>query len=377
MASLSTPLPKVGSIKARLKSFVQSYPVLWRHYRGLKLQWKRFVLLRCFMYDIVHTFRYMHWAPGGDEKIQLTSELIFQYHKIEKGLVMPGPKRLFGLEPVSQTMMLLERWGRAAHCTTDPVYAGALEALRAYRTRVFEHQLDREGRILPVLDTFLAGQPAGCPELRTPRELPSLRMPECDAYASFASLAEARRSVRNFSELPVPTQMIENAVRVAQLSPSACNRQPCRLYLISEDPLKTRLLSHQNGNRGFGHVVPHVAVIVSDEACFFDSTERHEPYIDGGLFAMSLAFALRAQGIGSCCLNWCVKPETDRAAHALLGIRNSERIIMLMAIGFPAPNVMVPRSPRKVLSDVLIQIQSTVPAREGSSGNVTAAQIEG
>jgi nitroreductase len=128
------------------------------------------------------------------------------------------------------------------------------------------------------------------------------------------------------------------------------------MYLVSDEPLKSRLLSHQNGNRGFGHLVPHVGVITANEACFFDASERHEPYIDGGLFAMSLSLALRAQGVGSCCLNWCVRPKTDRAAHSLLGIARSERIIMLMAIGYPASNTFVPRSPRKSLSDILIRL---------------------
>ncbi len=70
---------------------------------------------------------------------------------------------------------------------------------------------------------------------------------------------------------------------------------------------------------------------------------------------MSLTLALASQGVSSCCLNWCVPPANDRAAHRLLGIPASERIVMFMAIGHAPPGCQVPKSPRRELGQVLVQ----------------------
>ncbi len=75
---------------------------------------------------------------------------------------------------------------------------------------------------------------------------------QTSAHDSFAQLALARRSVRDFADAPVPNDALREAVRLAQLSPSACNRQPCRVYAVTESARMAELLEYQNGNRGFG-----------------------------------------------------------------------------------------------------------------------------
>jgi len=98
-----------------------------------------------------------------------------------------------------------------------------------------------------------------------------------------------------------------------------------------------------------------LAIIVADTGVFFDASERHEPYIDGGLFSMSFMYALTSQGIATCCLNWCVTPENDKQLKRLLDIPANEVVIMLMAVGHPEDESFVPRSPRKRVTDQLIE----------------------
>jgi hypothetical protein len=47
-----------------------------------------------------------------------------------------------------------------------------------------------------------------------------------------------------------------------------------------------------------------------------------EPALDGGLFLMSFLLALESQGLASCCLNFCVGPQTDRWRTASAISRN-------------------------------------------------------
>lgn len=347
---MSSPL----SLKQRVKQSLQSRPALWNTYWRVKQELRRLLMLRYFAYDIANSYRAMFWRSANTRLPSLSAELLFQYHKLEKGLVMPGKKRLFGLDPARATIKLMRRWREVGHRPDDLVFLGALTTLRSYHARVTQHQLDPRGVILPELDSFLATCAHEAALAPTPQALQHPLVTELSPAAAFRSLAEARRSVRDFLPQPVPQALLDEAVKLAQLSPSACNRQPCRVYVVSDEEGKKRLLSLQNGNAGFGHLAPHVAVVTADEAYFFDVSERHEPYIDGGLFSMSLILALRSLGVASCCLNWCVAPANDKAAHGVLGLPASQRIVMLMVIGYAPDDCAVPLSPRRALDDTLI-----------------------
>jgi len=139
----------------------------------------------------------------------------------------------------------------------------------------------------------------------------------------------------------------------AQLSPSACNRQPCRIRIVSDSESKRRLLALQNRNRGFGHLVPHIAIVTADERCFFGVSEQHGPYNKWRSVRHELHPVFARSGFGTCCLKCCVPSSTDRAAHHLLDIPSVERIIMLIAIGYANDDCHVPRSARSDLSDVI------------------------
>lgn len=341
------------SLKVRLKRYLQAKPAIWGGYWSAKQQVRRVALLRYFLHDMANVYSAMYWSERRSGRTALSSELLFQYHKLEKGLVMPGPRRLFGIEPALAVMDLCRRWQRLDLPLSDPVFAGAIETLCSYLLRLETDHLDPSGSIAPAVQQFLREFPLREPALSTPMSLPAPH-DKVAAPGSFSDLAWARRSVRDFQPMPVSVNVLRQAARDAQLSPSACNRQPCRIRVISEDKMKAALLRLQNGNRGFGDRAPHIAVVTADARCFFDASERHEPYIDGGLFAMSFILSLRDQGVGSCCLNWCVSPQLDKAAHALLGLPAAERIVMLIAIGYEAEGCMVPRSARRDEADVLI-----------------------
>lgn len=370
-------------VKAYLKARLQACERCYRVYTGLKYQLKTWSRLRYFLHDLAVARHYMVWRPfGAPGYEQLCSELLFYYHKIEKGLCMPGPRRLFGVEPAVRIIELLKLWQRCGFDPDDPIYRGAVDSLAAYRNRIEDGKLDPARRILPAVATFLASATGTEPEetLPTPLRISAARIAAAGCHATLRELYQVRRSYRNFAPRAVDSGIVRDAVAMAQLSPSACNRQPCRVYVVDDAVLKQELLSFQNGNAGFGHLVPHVAVITADSRCFFDASERNEPYVDGGLFSMSLIYALLAQGIVSCCLNWCVPVATDREFHRRFGIHASELIIMLLAFGYPLDENVVPQSPRKAEGRVLLELTAELrapgrPSRDGPFRPVTGGSL--
>src|SRR5919198_65871 len=58
---------------------------------------------------------------------------------------------------------------------------------------------------------------------------------------AFLELMETRRSVRHFSDEPVPWELIENALRTAGTAPSGANQQPWTFVVVSDPAVKAEI----------------------------------------------------------------------------------------------------------------------------------------
>jgi nitroreductase len=156
----------------------------------------------------------------------------------------------------------------------------------------------------------------------------------------------SRRSIRNYTKDKVPADLITRAVKLAIRTPSVCNRQAWHVYTLQNEALIKKALSYQNGNKGFGENVSNLLILCSDLAAFDVSSERYQHWIDGGMFSMSLVWALHSLGISSCCLNWSKDPFDDLAFRNAFNIKPSHSILMMVAIGYPEEEVIVCDSAR-------------------------------
>ena len=340
-------------LKTIIRNLASRHPRLRHLYEGARHAYHHLRKLAYFGSDARMAYRHMQWQPQGRIRYwALSAELLFQYHKLEKGLCMPGKKRFFGYNPATTTLALLGVWRQRGYPLNDPIYLGAIETLRAYRARINLTPPERGLELFAGLDAELARSPNEQKALSTPR--PEMDATPVGANEFFPALMRARRSIRSFSPIPAEPERIEHAIAMAQLSPSGCNRQPARVHCYADRAQIDPLLALQNGNRGFGQTASTLLVLTAEASGFFDASERHAPYIDGGMFAMSLILGLQAVGLSTCCLNWGVSPQDDRRAHKLGNIPESERIVMFILVGYPDVTALVPRSPRRALESVCI-----------------------
>jgi nitroreductase len=179
-----------------------------------------------------------------------------------------------------------------------------------------------------------------------------LSAPPPVAYGDLLKLAFRRRSVRWFLPRPVPRDLIDKAVEVAAYSPSACNRQPFEFRIFDEPERARRVAGVPLGTRGFDHNFPAVVVVVARQRAYFDEKDRHVVYIDGALGAMSFVLALETLGLSSCCINWPDVEKQEREMAELLRLEPDERPVMLIAVGYPDPDALVPASGKKSLDNL-------------------------
>ncbi|MGE5865081.1 MAG: nitroreductase family protein [Rhizobacter sp.] len=345
---MQTTAPSFKQLQGTLRQRVPFLYGLLRQGRHRMHWWAK---MRYYLHDMKHAVSHMFWDQRVNTYEKLSAELIFQFHKLEKGLCMPGKPRFFGRDPVMATCRLVERWKAQGFAQNDPVFVGAIETLRAYRTRLGDTPPPAAdaGPIFEALERALMSVPPQ-PEFATPRPY---RQTDAEVSAMFDQLCQDRRSVRAFDSRVVPLPVLEGAIQAAQLSPSACNRQPCRVHVYRDRERIDSLLKLQNGNAGFGHMLNTLLVIAADGNSFFDASERNEPYVDGGLFSMSLILALQARGVATCCLNWCVSPATDLEAHRRGDIPAHHKIIMYLAVGYPLEGALAPKSARRPTDSIV------------------------
>jgi nitroreductase len=66
-------------------------------------------------------------------------------------------------------------------------------------------------------------------------------MPASEAAARFYDVMRRRRTVRMFSDRPVPRETIEWVIRAAGTSPSGANKQPWRFVAVSDPGVKRKI----------------------------------------------------------------------------------------------------------------------------------------
>jgi nitroreductase len=164
----------------------------------------------------------------------------------------------------------------------------------------------------------------------------------------------SRHSIRHFADGPVDLTLIRQAIQMAISTPSVCNRQAWRVYVLPDDDLKERALRRQNGNRGFSEQIAVLLVVACDLRQFVSIGERNQPWIDGGMFAMSLLLALHSLGLGTCCLNWSVDRDADEELREAIGIAECDVVLMMIAVGNLADQFLVARSERRDISKIMI-----------------------
>jgi nitroreductase len=169
----------------------------------------------------------------------------------------------------------------------------------------------------------------------------------------FNQFYEARHSIREFSTEPVDASLIKECVGLAMRAPSVCNRQPWRVYCVTDKEKIHDLIEIQGGGRGFSKEVDKLLVTSVDLAEFYANGERNECYVEGGIILQSLLLCLHGKGLGACPLNWCVSRKIDRMARQKLPIQSRHTIVAFIAVGNLKDKTKYARSGRRPVEDIL------------------------
>jgi nitroreductase len=191
----------------------------------------------------------------------------------------------------------------------------------------------------------------------------------------------ARRSVRDFSDRPVPRRWIELAVEAASTAPSGAHKQPWTFVLVGDPAMKRRIReaaeeeereNYVGGRmnqewqaaleplgtdwqKPFLETVPWIVVVFEQRYGLDEAGERaHNYYVKEsvGIATGMFLTALHRMGLASLTHT----PSPMRFLSDLLERPENERPFVLIPIGYPAEECRVPDIARKSLSEVLVEV---------------------
>lgn len=193
-----------------------------------------------------------------------------------------------------------------------------------------------------------------------------------------ALLAEMtrRRSCRAFSGDPVPRDLIEKVIAVAHTAPSGANRKPWRFVAVDDAGLKRRIreAAEEEERENYGRRFPKEWLEALDPL----GTDPHKPFLEIAPWLVVI-FRMDWEEVGGKRLhNYYPTESTGIAAgmfimachqvglatlthtpspmgflRDLLGRPPNEKPFLLIPVGFPASDCVVPDIPKKPLEAAL------------------------
>ena len=169
---------------------------------------------------------------------------------------------------------------------------------------------------------------------------------------NYTEAIKTRHSVRSFSNQKIKDEDIIDCLQASLHTPSACNRQMCKIYQIADKHKKEKLSDVIMGLSGFEKDGVTYFVFTYDISAFSFYGERNQGYFNTGLFAMNFVNALHFKGIGSCFLQWANNSKDDLYIRKVLGIPPNEKIVVILAAGYYQEECIIPKSYRKSVQEI-------------------------
>ncbi len=302
----------------------------------------------CYILDALRYSRHSNSIGVNGNVRRLAANITYQYHVVEKGFCMPNRRWNFGhpkiLALVADCHAFLDRYG-----SDNEQLRCAVGVLKTY---LDEHKTAG----VEVPDDIRQSIERLADRLPDVTRVEQKRMSRDEFFthvnSSFPEFAKSRASVRSYSTKPVPTSEIIAAVELAKSAPSACNRQATHVYVLSGRELIDSVLAYQNGNKGFGHLADKALVLTADLSSFRGAQERNFGWMDSGIFAMNLLYALHHRGIGACPLNAGISPSSEAEVRRLCGIPPEEIVTLFISCGYVPDFIDLAKSERKSTEEI-------------------------
>lgn len=198
---------------------------------------------------------------------------------------------------------------------------------------------------------------------------------------AFLDEMRRRRTVRDFSDLPVPRDIIETCLLAAGTAPNGANRQPWRFVAVADAEVKGRIreAAEEEERAFYSGRAPDEWL----EALEHLGTDEHKPFLESAPWLIVIfAESYEVEGDGSRAKNYYVQesvgiatgmlitalhraglvtlthtPSPMKFLNQVLGRPENERPFLVLVAGYPAENATVPEITKKPLEEIAVFVE--------------------
>ena len=304
--------------------------------------------ISCYFNDMKYFINNSKVGNRNQSQDSWRASLAALYHVIEKGLCMPNRRLRFGRE---RLMMLIEKCdGYYKHFGVDSQLAYAIAIIKEYDELHKSEKYELDSQLQSKIDMLLRS----FPNIQAAKQVSYTREQYFSkTAASFDEFSKSRHSMRHFSG-NIPLETIEKAIDLAKNAPSACNKQPVRVYIVSDTMNVKQVLDMQQGNRGFGQTIDKVLIVTTQFSGCTRYSERYMPFMDAGIFTMNLLYSLHYYHVGAIPLVWLNSKKRDMELRKLVGISSDEIPAIIVGTGDVSNDIICAISPR-LETDIILK----------------------
>lgn len=194
---------------------------------------------------------------------------------------------------------------------------------------------------------------------------------------SFYNDIKRRRTVREFSDRPVPREIIEECIRAAGTAPNGANRQPWHFVVVQDPGVKTKIREAAeeeerefyerratdewlealeplgtDENKPFLEEAPYLIVIFEERYGRNPQGEKVRNYYvkeSVGIATGMLITAVHRAGLASLTHT----PSPMGFLNEILERPDNERPFLILVVGYPKEGVSVPEISKKSLNEIM------------------------
>jgi nitroreductase len=192
----------------------------------------------------------------------------------------------------------------------------------------------------------------------------------------FGAELRRRRTVREFSDRPVPGTIIEECIRAAASAPSGANRQPWHFVVVGDPQVKRRIREAAeeeeeafysgrapddwlealaplgtHASKPFLERAPCLIVIFAESFGYeADGSKRKNYYVTESVGIATGVLITAIHHAGLACLTHT--PSPMGFLNEILARPANERPFLILVVGFPEPGARVPRLEKKSLGEL-------------------------
>jgi nitroreductase len=192
----------------------------------------------------------------------------------------------------------------------------------------------------------------------------------------FYNWIDQRRTVRDFSDKPIPKEVIDNILLSASTAPSGAHKQPWTFCVVSNPEIKSKIreaaeqeeLESYNGRmsdewlealkpigtdwkKPFLEIAPYLIIVFKKSYDLDDKGNKKNNYYVNESIGLAAGFLLTAiHQAGLVALTHT--PSPMNFLSKILDRPVNERPYLLIPVGYPAEKVYVPQLERKALEDI-------------------------